>query len=347
MIVEWGKAAPTPLHGLRMFMTIGVIIAPPITIPFLSNTKTNHTMTHVELSEGLVMDGNETAAYTGHVQFAYAILGSWSVVVSIMFLIFFLHGTPYANTGKPTNKTNVKDILNPATIAGGNFKYGLYFLIFLFLLYVLLHGRDRGIGTFLFVIAHIDVQMTKPVAALLVSMLNVFIALGRGFVAFLAHWLPIESLLFTQVVATVVLQLLMYFYGVESIVALWTLTALYGLSAGPTFPSMMSWASKYIETTGMVLAIIDIGNGVGGFLALWFYGVIHEDYGSSGVFLMGLINGTVIIVLLIPLQIVSLIHGKSHKNNAEQSRCNVTNASIQACPESDEVDDNTPLLRDK
>ena len=216
----WGTAAPTPVHGLHMSFTIGTAIVPPIAVPFLSPSKRdNLTRVETELStgEGLLYGNHSTSApYSGHVKSTYVLYGAWGVLVAIIFLVLFLKTKPYTSIRKSSQKLKFKDVINPARIAGGSFIYGLCFLISLFFLYVIQNGRDKGMYMYLFVIAHEDVlQMSKPMAALLVTCYNLFTAVGRGLGALISHWLPIKPFLFIQLIFAAFFQMLLFFYGLD------------------------------------------------------------------------------------------------------------------------------------
>ena len=323
-----------------------------ITVPFLSNIKRdNLTGTEVlDLGGGDNMQNGshiETTPYTGHVSIAYAIFGVWSIAVALLFGIMFFKSKPYSSGSKSGKKLKVKEIINPARLSGGSLKYGIFFLVSLFLLYVLLNGRDRGMSMYLFVIAHEDIlQMSKPMAAVLVTSYNMFQAVGRGIGALISHWLPIKPFVFVQLLISSFLQLLLFFYGLESNATLWILSALFGIVAGPTYPSIMSWADRYVEASGVVIAVIDIGIGLGGFIALWLYGHTYETSDSVGVFLLGLVYGIILLAILIPLQIASSFHGDRHKNaTISANTVHIPSTRIQDFRLPDE-DENSPLLTD-
>lgn len=285
--------------------------------------------------------GNLT--YTGHVRVPYAAVGIYGMVTSFIFLVYFLKGLHYtSNTVK--KRETIKQMLNPKAInAGGSAKYGVYFLISLFAIYVFLCGRDFGFGGFIFIIAHTDVlQMSKPLSAALVTALNLSTAIGRGFSTFISKWITTQIMLFSQLFLVCILQMLMVLYGLDSVTVLFVLTCLYGAASGPTYPTIMSWADRYIEATGMVIAVIDIGIGVGGFIATVFYSYINQTYGSLGIFIVGFVFSIVMVGVITPLQIVGHLKGDRHKNKLVNQLSNIQDIHSTAAndEESENDDDN-------
>ena len=186
----------------------------------------------------------------------------------------------------------------------------------LLLLFVALTARDGGIGIYLFPIAHEEaLHMTKTMAALLITIYHLFLTAGRGFGALFLQWVPIKIFLFAQLCLATCTQLLLYFYGLKSNASLWILTSFFAVLSGPTYPSLMCWADCYIDASGVAIAVIDIGIGLGGFLTLWLYAHAYNVLGSAGVFLLILLFSAVMFLLLTPLQIVSAIHGDRYKKN--------------------------------
>ena len=132
--------------------------------------------------------------------------------------------------------------------------------------------------------------------------------------ALISRWFTPKVMLFTQMIIAIILQILIVIYALESVTLLFTLSCLYGAISGPTYPTIMGWADRYVEATGMVIAIIGIGNGVGGFVSTLVLAHINQKHGSLTVFLFGLIMSISILVILIPLQIFSHIKGDRHNH---------------------------------
>lgn len=309
-------------------------MAPPITVPFLSSNTT-------------IPGSNTSEIVSGHVRIPYAMFGIFSLVVAAIFLIFGLKGLIYTSTAVK-KRESLKQMLNPGSIANGNVFFGTYFLVSLGFAYFFLNGRDRGMSMFLFVIAHTDVlHLSKPVSAAMVTAFSLCQAAGRGLSALLSRWLTIHTMLFAQLGIACFIQLLVIFYALESEASLWVFSCLFGIISGPTYPTLMSWADRYVEATGVVIAVIDIGIGLGGFTTIITLSRLYENHGSLSVFVLCFIFSVALCFILVPLQIVSSLRGDRHKNAPPSHIIQGVNPQYNDFREPDSDDnDISPLVGD-
>lgn len=347
--------------------TLGLTIGPPLTIPFLSsdpNNQSNSTLTNYPMPSynswlagwnlfngGMVAVDDHTTedflqnqnisntnitSYT-QVRIPYMLFGGWSVLISVVFLIFFLCSSTY--TSKTVKRReSILEMLNPAKVAGGNFKFGLFFVIVIFFLYIFIQGRDRLLAVFIFIMANkAPLNISKPLSALLVTCFNLCTAFGRGLSGVLSKWVPVHILLFSQLIVACIIQVLLVLFGLSSTALFCSLICLSALFMGPTYPLVMSWCDRYIEATGVVIAIIDLGIGTGSFISLWLGGSLNQKHGSESILIFDAILGGCVLTILIPLQIVSHIKGDRHKIISH-------NKSINDCKSETNADDTDPLI---
>ena len=319
----WKENAGIPLHIMHMCVTLGMTLAPLITAPFLSSESSHQNDTsNNEINDGLSSTVAPREEYSGHVRIAYSLFSVWSMSVSLIFLFFAIRGDVYASKTTQKNKT-FKDMINPANIAQGDFSFGLAFLVALFFIYIFINGRDRAFSMYLFIIAHDDVlQLPKVTAAALVTVTSLGVVLGRGVGALISGKVPIQVMLFTELILGAYLHMLLWFYGLVSVTSLFILCGLLGFVTGPTYPSVMAWADRYIEATGVVISVIDVGLGLGGFASLWTSAYLYDEYGAVAIFLLGLVLAITLIAIILPLQIVSHVHGDRRKKETDFSSDN-------------------------
>ena len=323
-ISSWGKAAATPVILLHTCFSLGTSLAPLITAPFLSATDSNHTAVpdtphnhHDDASLQAQGDNNSSSDVTStHIRIPYGLFGLWSVAFGIIFFVFFWQGSYYTAV-KSKKKMSLKTMLNPGTCANGKVCFGLYFVVSLLFLYIFVNGRDRALPSFLFAIANKGMGMSKTVSALLLTTYNLVAAGSRGLCAVVSKYVRIQIVLFVEVMAGLLLQMYLTFYGLHSDAALWTLSCSLVFFTAPTYPTAMAWADRYIEVTGSVVAMIDIGIGLGGFTALFITGNLFQNHGSQAVLKFGLALAVLVTAVYLPLQLISWRNGDRHANKQE------------------------------
>lgn len=322
---------------LQFAYTMGVIIAPAISIPFLSNNEMNNS-SHMKTSQNNFLpsnyrqNGNVDAGYKTeeghlpyeapsyfsswitHVHVPYGVCGLWTVFISVAFLILFCCKNSNQYSELPTGhrkRFSTKEICNPGLCANGNKSFGLVFVVFTVLVYICIQGRDRGLSAYLFVIANQgELHLQKSNSAILVIVYIVSSIAGKTFVDIvLSKLLKIQISLFLQIITASYFQLLLLFYGLTDVKSFWILVCLVSFFTGPTLSSFMTWSDRYIEVTGTVVAIIDIALAAGTFGTLWTSGHLYEQSGTVGVFSVGFVSGLMLLTVLVVLQIISHLKG--------------------------------------
>ena len=308
---------------LHTCFTLGTSIAPLVTAPFLSENDENNTAVpggahqhNDELtSQDLQQDSNSSMTHvtSSHIRIPYGLFGLWSVLFGVIFFAFFWRGSYYTAV-QTKKKMTLRQMLNPASCANGKVCFGIYFVISLLLLYIFVNGRDRSLPVFLFAIANKGMGMSKTVSALLLTTYNFIGAASRGLCAVVSKYVRIQIVLFVEVIVGLMLQMYLAFYGLHSDASLWTLTCLLVFFTAPTYPTVMAWADRYIEVTGAVVAMIDIGIGLGGFTALFITGNLFQNHGSQAVLTFALILAVLVTAVYLPLQLIAWRNGDRHAN---------------------------------
>jgi hypothetical protein len=79
----------------------------------------------------------------------------------------------------------------------------------------------------------------------------------------------------------------------------------------------MSWADMYIPVGGVIVAMIEVGLAMGGFLATGLGGYLLKTHGAVAFFIQVAVGSCGILLLLTPLQVVSAQRGGRFTNTEE------------------------------
>ena len=196
-------------------------MAAPFLPPELYNTTSIPHPASISATLGPATD-NSTTALRHSLAIPYGITGACAFVPAIIFLIFYCIPYPTFMRRRLTPKTLVQ-IISPASCSGGQTSLGVFTIVSIFLIYVGLVGKDVSLNTFLFTIAVEDkhVQMSKSNAAYLNTAFYGSYAFGRLVASLLSKWVPIQPLLFAEVILNAVTAGAMVFYGLKSPLSLW------------------------------------------------------------------------------------------------------------------------------
>lgn len=336
-IAIWGERAAMPIHLLHTCYTFGLVISQPVSGLFVtSHPNSSSIPPSVDLAvlpgggiKGLnsyledyqavlekfdVLHGNTT-----HIYIPYGMFGAIEVLFSFSFLTFFLCGLTYSST-TVSSKTSMREMLNPATRARGHFGFGLFMLVCLFLLYVGIVFRDNSLGLFLCPTGELVFNMSGFTASLLGLAFSISQFVGRLGATVLAIFIPVQVLVFVELIGTCFFMIALTIWGLQEELYLWIFSCAAGLFIGPNYPSIMAWADRYVEATGMVITVIDLGIGIGAFLATLVGGILFHQKGPEWLFYMSVGGAVFMLGVLIPLQIVSSRYGDRHTAEREQNK---------------------------
>ncbi|XP_064196072.1 sodium-dependent glucose transporter 1 [Anguilla rostrata] len=181
---------------------------------------------------------------------AYIVIGAFILVVSLLFFLLYSRGSPSrerarAASGKP--------------LVAKHHNVLILLLFFFFFWYV---GAEVAYGSFIFTFAKDFAGMDQTQAAGLNSLFWGTFAAGRGLAIFFATCMYPGSMILLSLVGCTLSSLLLTLFS-WSWVALWSCTALYGISMASTFPSGISWVEQYTTVTGRSAAVFVVGAALG------------------------------------------------------------------------------------
>ena len=358
MMCMWKEKASLPIHLLLVMNAVGYTVTPPITSIFLSsdsnstvNTTTdldNHMYDMTDMYISLIFKTMASGHTVTHVWIAYSICGVFAVLVGISFLVFQIIKLPYPGIQHEPQRS-LKDMLKSWCGQNQNRRFYIYLLISGFLYFGINRHRVNCMQLFLFTIAvkTKNIHMSKHTAALFLTTFRICFTCGRLLAGILSHWIPLQVIVMCMIFSELVMHIVMALFALESTTLLWSLSCVTGFMLGPTYPSVISWYNRYVEMTGMLVAVADIGVGFGTTSSTWLSGFLFQYKGPEFVFYMLVAAGVAVCLVLVPMQIVFAVKGE--RFNRECEHMIGGNIQDENCSQGDgtgevEHDDRQPLV---
>ncbi|KAI1897440.1 hypothetical protein AGOR_G00083310 [Albula goreensis] len=260
----WGDQAGPHMQALHFSFAAGAFVSPIIAKLMFGNghhLSRNATVdVHTELSPPHL--GQETKTFGSVLRFphskssslksmwAYIVIGAFVLLISLLFFILYSRSSPSRErartaTGKPLVAKHHNTLI--------------LLLFFFFFWYV---GAEVAYGSFIFTYAKDFVHMEQTHAAGLNSLFWGTFAAARGLAIFCATCMYPGSMILLSLVGCTLSSLLLTLFS-RNKVALWSCTALYGVSMATTFPSGISWVEQYTTVTGRSAAAFVVGAALG------------------------------------------------------------------------------------
>ncbi|XP_056151152.1 sodium-dependent glucose transporter 1 [Lampris incognitus] len=181
---------------------------------------------------------------------AYVVIGSFVLLVSILFFILYFRSSPLRDkTRTPSGKPLVA-------------RHHTALMVMLFFFFFCYVGAEVAYGSFIFTYAKDYAHMDQQQAAGLNSLFWGTFATCRGLAIFFAACLYPGTMILLSLVGSTISSLLLCLFSREK-VALWVCTGLYGASMATTFPSGISWVEQYTTVTGHSAATFVVGAALG------------------------------------------------------------------------------------
>ena len=317
------------------------MVAPLIVQPFLSRDGAepirNVTWTPSAPDAMQEMKGNGTMIYV-----PYAISGGLGLFPVLFFLIFYCLPYPSFMTARIQRKT-IRQILSPGECFGGQTIFGIFMFVIIFLLYTAICGKDVSIGTFLFTIAvESKLHFSKHAAAILNTVFFAAYTVGRLAASVVTRFLPIEVVLFFEILGNLAAVLGMAIWGLNSTVFLWIFATLFGFFAGPIYPGGLAWMNKYMDVSAVAIAVLDLGVGVGALVFPWASGYLYQHKHARDVIYLSLGANVFLLLILTMAQIIVCIRGDTSQINVGTGQGEEGNREEE--DEEEGVNERTPLV---
>lgn len=284
----WREKSPGPMHALHMGFGIGAVAAPLIANPFLAV---------LDFSQGnaTIPQDEHTQSFRiieeSRVHLAYVTIGIVSATISIPVIVYpfvkcYLDSKyKYKTFDAPPARVQSSRMqsflhsLNPATYAGGSWKFGSFVFVIVALYFLNLVGGEQLFGNFIRTFSVDELQFPRNEASYLDTAYWGSFTLGRLTGAILSHFIHIRTLLVMDVVLHLTAVTLLDIFSAKNKTVLWVFTALIGFLIAPVFPAGISYADTQIEVGGIVLTLIMFSVGLGQMFYVWVEGVLYQKYG--------------------------------------------------------------------
>ena len=271
------------------------------------------------------------------IELAFLIPAVLAISLSLVF-----HGYNFINikenkkqqTLKSVESTTVikslkfKQMLNPATCAGGDTFYGFQVFILLFLYYVNCIGGDRVNGLFLRTYSIEHFGFSGDDGSYINTSFWISFTVGRCVGFLTARWIPIRLLILLESGGLLVSTICHAALSGSSSIALWIIIQPVGFFIGPLFPSGMGWGNYYLKMTGSAIAVLMLGASVGAFAYTKLIGYLYDTYGPRMYLYCLLANGIIMFSITVLLNAVGFFHEKrSMRKEGNNSELGVHSAS--------------------
>ncbi|XP_018599058.2 sodium-dependent glucose transporter 1 [Scleropages formosus] len=181
---------------------------------------------------------------------AYIVIGSFVLLVSLLFFIMYSRSNPLQDTAKATSGKQLVAKHHNALIL---------LLFFFFFWYV---GAEVAYGSFIYTYAKDYIHLDTSQAAGVNSLFWGTFAATRGLAIFFAACMRPGTMIVLSLLGCVLSSLLLSLFSRNKVI-LWSCTALYGASMATTFPSGISWVEQYTTVTGRSAAVFVVGAALG------------------------------------------------------------------------------------
>ena len=334
----WAEKAPLPVHALHTAFTFGQILGPVISQPFITPVNSTDSNSSVTLAPTVTPEPSKLV-------FApYVICGIFSCVVSLFFAIFACIPPPKEIIDKNQKPKTLYEMFSPAACADGKLLFATFWVICLFVAYVVHVSPMNSITIFLYPVA-VKSQLHFPttIAIVLQSVYYTSGTVGRIIFGLLSHYVSIKILVFIEIITQLGGFAGLAFLGLSAQYMFWIWICSVTFFASPIYPAVMAWADRYIEVTGLVVAVIDTGIGVGVFASSWLSGLIFQRKGSQVLlyFCFSCASGLFLVIFL--MQIVGAIHGDRYKKISNSSKEIKVTEEISS-ESQEEISERTPLI---
>ncbi|XP_030627344.1 sodium-dependent glucose transporter 1 isoform X2 [Chanos chanos] len=219
---------------------------------------------------------------------AYIVIGVFLVLISLSFFILYIRSSP-------ARKKSNNQLGKPKV---ARYHKTLIFLLSLFFFWYV--GAEVAYGSFIFTYAKDFAKMPQPQAAGLNALFWGTFAATRGLAIFFAACLYPGMLIILSLVGCTISSVLLVLFSKHQI-ALWSCTALYGVSMATTFPSGVSWVEQYTTVTGSSAAAFVVGAALGEMVLPALVGFLLGKLPDYPVLMFLCLTTSVVTFILFPI----------------------------------------------
>ncbi|XP_069866549.1 sodium-dependent glucose transporter 1-like isoform X1 [Dipodomys merriami] len=295
ILALWGDKSPSHMQALYFSYALGAFLAPLLaklaldpTVSADNHTEPNFLPAALNASSGAASDPLLAAPHDMNLLWAYASLGTYILVVSLLFFALFCMKS--SRQGKSTASAQ----------QSRRAQYHKALLCLLFLFSFFSFGALVTYTSYLFSFATTHVGMEEGEAAGLNSIFWVTLAACCGLAMLFAGCLSPATMIVLSNIGSLASCLFLVLFD-RSPLCLWIATSVYGASMATPFPSAFSWMQQYTTISGKSAAFIMIGAALGPMAIPALTGVLQGQYPVLPVVLYTCFGSAIFTAVLFPM----------------------------------------------
>ncbi|XP_012888248.1 PREDICTED: sodium-dependent glucose transporter 1C-like [Dipodomys ordii] len=295
ILALWGDKSPPHMQALHFSFALGAFLAPLLAKLALGPTESadNHTETDflpaaLNASSEAASDPLLAAPHDMNLLWAYASIGTYILVVSLLFFALFCMKS--SRQGKSTASAQ----------QSRRAQYHKALLCLLFLFFFFYVGAEVTYGSYIFSFATTHVGMEEREAAGLNSIFWGTFAACRGLAIFFAACLRPATMIVLSNIGSLASCLFLVLFD-RSPLCLWIATSVYGASMATTFPSGVSWIEQYTTISGKSAAFFVIGASLGDMAIPAVIGILQGQYPDLPVLMYTCLGSAIFTAILFPV----------------------------------------------
>uniref|UniRef100_A0A2K6FX72 Major facilitator superfamily domain containing 4B n=1 Tax=Propithecus coquereli TaxID=379532 RepID=A0A2K6FX72_PROCO len=337
ILALWGDKGAPHMQALHFSFALGAFLAPLLAKLALSTAvpAENHTepdFYHPTLNRSSEADSESLFGVPVDMNLlrAYAVIGTYVLVVSILFFALFLKR--YSKQEKA--KASVQ------TFRRAKYHNALLCLLFVFFFFYV--GAEVTYGSYVFSFATTHAGMRESEAAGLNSIFWGTFAVCRGLAIFFATCLQPGTLIVLSNIGSLTSSLFLVLFD-KSPICLWIATSVYGASMATTFPSGVSWIEQYTTIYGKAAAFFVIGAALGEMAIPAVIGMLQGKYPDLPVVLYTSLGASIATGILFPVlyKLATLPLDRQRKENrkSEDQKALLSSSGLNDYEDENEEED--------
>ncbi|XP_069867163.1 sodium-dependent glucose transporter 1C-like [Dipodomys merriami] len=295
ILALWGDKSPPHMQALHFSFALGAFLAPLLaklalgpTVSADNHTEPDFLSAALNASSEAASDPLLAAPHDMNLLWAYASIGTYILIVSLLFFALFCMKSSRQGKSKASAQQSRRAQYHKALLC-------LLFLFFFF--YV---GAEVTYGSYIFSFATTHVGMDEREAAGLNSIFWGTFAACRGLAIFFAACLRPATMIVLSNVGSLASCLFLVLFD-SSPLCLWIATSVYGASMATTFPSGVSWIEQYTTISGKSAAFFVIGASLGDMAIPAVIGVLQGQYPDLPVLMYTCLGSAIFTAILFPV----------------------------------------------
>ncbi|XP_042545861.1 sodium-dependent glucose transporter 1-like [Dipodomys spectabilis] len=295
IVALWGDKSPPHMQASDFSFALGAFLAPLLaklalgpTVSADNHTEPDFLPAALNASSEAASDPLLAAPHDMNLLWAYASIGTYILVVSLLFFaLFFMKSSRQGKTTASAQQSR-----------RAQYHKALLCLFFLFFFFSV--GALATYTSYLFSFATTHVGMDEREAAGLNSIFWGTFAACRGLAMLFAGCLRPATMIVLSNIGSLASCLFLVLFDRSSL-CLWIATSVYGASTATPNPSVFSWMQQYTTISGKSAAFILIGAALGLMAIPALTGILQGQYPVLPVVLYACFGSAIFTAVLFPM----------------------------------------------